>query len=94
MFHERYIFEGETVVNCAKCGVVHTVSFSGMNPSTIEQALEEAMEIDGWGVVSMTCPDCYDPMEEQRMRDEEIEDASNLDEFDDYDEDYYEGDDE
>jgi hypothetical protein len=52
------------------------------------------MEIDGWGVASMTCPDCHNPIEEQYMRDQEIEDALNLDEFEDYEEDYYEGDEE
>lgn len=85
MFHEKYFFEGETVITCSKCGVVHTVSFSGMNPCSVEQAIEEAMECDGWGVASMTCADCYDPMEEQRQRDAEIEET---DIFDDFEEDY------
>lgn len=89
MFPEKYCFEGETIVKCSHCGITHTVSFSGVNPLTIEQAIEEAMEADGWGVASMMCPECFDSMEEQRERDALIEESADFDNIDDY-EDYYE----
>ena len=93
MFPEQYIFEGETKVKCTRCGYVHTVSFSGINPSSIEQAIEEAMASDGWGVVSMTCPDCYDPLDEQQQRDRELEESA-LEDYADYDEEEYFGEEE
>lgn len=83
MIPEQYFFEGETKVTCQKCGLNHTVSFSGVNPSGIEEAIEEAMISEGWGVVSMTCPDCYDPAEERRAVDLLMQEDIDLDEEDD-----------
>lgn len=91
MIPEKYCFEGEAIAKCSRCGLVHTVSFSDISPATVEQAIESAMELDGWGVASMTCPDCYDPLDEQRARDELLEEDMELD---DYEEEYDEYDDE
>jgi len=84
MRNYKYFFEGETVITCTHCGLVHTVSFSGKHPSSIESSIEDAIEEDGWGVASMTCPDCFDPLEEQRARDQEMEDLSEMDDYETY----------
>jgi len=83
MIPEQYFFEGETNVTCQKCGLQHTISFSGVNPSGIEDAIEEAMVSEGWGVVSMTCPDCYDPGEERRAIDLLMQEDIELEDDDD-----------
>ena len=89
MIPERYCFEGEAPVKCSRCGVKHMVSFSGINPMSIEQAIEEALEADGWGVASMVCADCFDPEEERRALDAEIEDEYDANFLDYDDEDDY-----
>lgn len=83
MIPEQYFFEGETTVVCQKCGLKHTISFSGVNPSGIEEAIEEAMVSDGWGVVSMTCPDCYDPLDERKAVDAMMLEDIDLDDDED-----------
>lgn len=77
---EQYCFEGEALTTCTRCGLHHTIYFSGAYPMGIQEAMEEALLADGWGVASMTCPDCYDPLDEQKARDEEIEEWLDLEE--------------
>jgi hypothetical protein len=79
MFSGQYFFEGEAKIRCVKCGYSHLLSFSGMNPGSIEQSIDEALLSEGWGVASMTCPDCFDPQEERRLQDmqEEVEEYNN-----------------
>ena len=92
----QYIFEGEAPVKCSKCGYTHTIYFSGAYPTTIRCAIEEALQSERWGVDSMTCPDCYDPMDEERAIDELIEQEFDEDwdddawEHGDYDEEWEE----
>lgn len=75
-------------MHCKRCGFKHVLSFSGSNPMSVNDAMEEALLSEGWGVASMTCPDCYDPLIEQRAEDEAIEEWTELEE--DYEDDDWE----
>lgn len=83
----QYIFEGETKLRCSKCGLVHNLYFSGEYPEGVVQAIHDAMRLEGWGVSTITCPDCFDPQKENYLFEE---DAGILDEYSDYDEDEFE----
>jgi len=91
MKHDHYCFEGETRIKCTKCGLEHVLSFSGSNPASIDDAIEEAIQSENWGVASKTCPDCYDPLDEQRAEEEQIGRWLELEEeydYGDYDDDW------
>lgn len=90
---KQYVFEGQAPIKCSKCGFTHTIYFSGSYPMNIQGAIDEALQDERWGVDSMTCPDCYDPLVEEealdRIIEEEFEDDWEDDawEYSDYDED-------
>ena len=76
------------MVTCQKSGLAHTVYFSWVNPAGIEEAIEEAIASEGWGVASMTCPDCYSPEDERRAIDELMQEDIDLDDLDDLDDEW------
>jgi len=84
----RYIFEGEAPIKCSKCGFTHTLYFSGVSPCTVKQAINEALESEQWGVSSMTCPDCYDPLDDVPCGDTLIDEEEAYDDDDLYDEEW------
>lgn len=87
MLPEKYCFEGEAIVVCSVCGKSHTLSFSGMNPCSIEEAIEEALTMERWGANGTVCTDCYEAGYADLRPDKEMDD-----EYMEYDEEFEEED--
>lgn len=72
-----YDFEGTAEIQCSKCEEIYSIDFSGFRSVSIEKAIENGMQDEGWE--DSVCPACVE--EDQN----EHRDSSDPDESDNYD---------
>jgi hypothetical protein len=78
-----YCFEGTAKIICERCHTNHSLIFSGGDGETVSQAIEDALELEGWGSNPVLCPDCYQEYGgEPLVFDDEENELDDLDDFD------------